>query len=113
MKNSLSITVVGLSLTVLFAVTYLLAVTYCIVAAWLGPGSGMMTSSDTVSNMMQGALPGFGWHVAGFFIGLVLTAVYGFYTALVFVPAYNYFQRHFAQTSVPTARIGERLPAAR
>jgi hypothetical protein len=111
-KNSLSITVVGLSLTVLFAVTYVLAVAFCIFFAWLSPSYGMMTTTDGVSNMMQAALPGFGWHVAGFFIGLVLTAVYGFYVAIVFVPAYNYFQRHFAATPSTTRRIAEPLPAA-
>jgi len=112
MKNSLSITVVGLSLTVLFAVTYVLAVAFCILFAWLSPGYGMMTATDSVSNMMQTALPGFGWNVVGFVTGLVLTAVYGFYVALVFVPAYNYFQRHFGATPVTTKHIGEPLPAA-
>jgi hypothetical protein len=75
MRNGLSITVVGLSLTVLFAVTYVLAVIFCLVAAAFSPTSGMMTGADTISNMMQAALPGFGWHVVGFFIGLLLAAV--------------------------------------
>ena len=113
MKNGLSITVVGLSLTVLFAVTYVLAVIFCIVAATLGPTPGMMTSSDTISNMMQAVLPGFGWHIVGFFTGLILTGVYGFYTALIFVPTYNYLQRRFASASTPAKRVGEPLPVAR
>ena len=113
MKNGLSITVVGLSLTVLFAVTYVLAVIFCIVAAAFSPTWGMMTSSDTISKMMQAVLPGFGWHIVGFFTGLLLTAAYGFYTALIFVPTYNYLQRRFATTSTPVTRVGQPIPAAR
>ena len=113
MKNSLSITVVGWSLTVLFAVTYVLAVIFCLVAAWLSPTWGMMTNSDTISNMMQAALPGFGWHVWGFFIGLVLTGLYAWYIALVFVPTYNYFQRQFAGQQAPAQRLGQPQPTAR
>jgi hypothetical protein len=114
MRNGLSITVVGLSLTVLFAVTYVLAVIFCLVAAAFSPTSGMMTSADTISNMMQAALPGFGWHVVGVFTGLLLTAVYGFYAALIFVPAYNYFQHRFASSTATTVkRSGEPIPASR
>ena len=114
MRNGLSITVVGLSLTVLFAVTYVLAVIFCLVAAAFSPTSGMMTSADTISNMMQAALPGFGWHVVGFFTGLLLTAVYGFYTALIFVPTYNYLHHRFASSTTTTVkRAGEPIPASR
>jgi phosphotransferase system glucose/maltose/N-acetylglucosamine-specific IIC component len=113
MNGHLSIKVVGLSLSALFAVTYLVAVAYCIVAAALGPSSGMMTSSSMMGNAMQAMLPGFGWQVAGFVIGLVLTIIYAFYIAVIFVPVYNYLQRRESQATTEPTRRTEPQPAYR
>jgi hypothetical protein len=106
--HTLSIKVVGLALSALFGVTYVLVVLFCALVGLFAPASGMMTTSYMMSNALQAAMPGFGWHVAGFVIGLVLTIVYGFYIAVTFVPVYNFLQRREAQSIAESAqRTGE------
>lgn len=108
MRSDLSIKVVGWSVSAVLVVTYLLAVLFCILAALLGPGSGMMTASATMAGVMEATLPGFGWHFVGFVIGLGLAVVYGFYIAVIFVPVYNYLQRRVARPAVAsTPPVGE------
>ncbi|MDE3074850.1 MAG: hypothetical protein KGJ86_05430 [Chloroflexota bacterium] len=86
MMNSLRIRTVGLALTALLAVTYVLCVLFDLAI----PGWAMY-------RVWQVLFPGFGWSVAGFLIGLVETAIYGFYVAVVFVPVYNYLHRKEAE----------------
>jgi hypothetical protein len=110
--HPLSIKVVGLALSALFAVTYVLVVLFCALVGLSAPASGMMTTSYMMSNALQAAMPGFGWHVTGFVIGLVLTVVYGFYVAVVFVPVYNFLRRREAQTiAEPAQQTGETMAA--
>ncbi|MFQ5614101.1 MAG: DUF5676 family membrane protein [Anaerolineae bacterium] len=80
--KGLSIKTVGLSLGTLFALSYVLCVLFDLVF----PGWAMY-------QVWQGLLPGFNWSALGFIIGLVETALYGFYIAVIFVPVYNYLHR--------------------
>jgi hypothetical protein len=91
MRSNLSITVVGLSLSAVLAVTYVLAVLACVLAALLFPSSGMMSGTNMMASAMQ-IMPGFGWSVVGFVIGLVWVVLGGFYLAAIYVPIYNYLQ---------------------
>ena len=80
--HPLSIRTVGLALAALLAVTYVV----CVLFDLFIPGWAM---SSTWSVMF----PGFARSVAGFFIGLAETVIYGFYVAVVFVPVYNVLHR--------------------
>lgn len=80
--KGLSIKTVGLSLGVLFVVSYVLCVLFDLVF----PDWAMY-------QVWQKLLPGFSWSVIGFLIGLVETVIYGFYVAVIFVPVYNYLHR--------------------
>ena len=88
--KALSIKVVGVSLSVLFAVSYVL----CVIWDLVFPGWAMY-------QVWQGLLPGFSWSPIGFLIGLVETVIYGFYVALVFVPFYNYLHRRAIEAQQP------------
>jgi len=77
-----SVKTVGLSLGLLFAVTYAL----CVIWDLVFPGWAMYP-------VWQGLFPGFGWSVTGFLAALVEAVLYGFYVAVVFVPVYNYLQQ--------------------
>jgi hypothetical protein len=44
-----------------------------------------------MAGVMQ-AMPGFGWSMVGFVIGLGWTVIGGFYIAAIYVPVYNYLQ---------------------
>ena len=92
MRSTLSITVVGLSVSAVLAVTYALAFLACALAALLIPGTGMMSGTDIMAGVMQ-PMPGFAWGVVGFAVGLVLAVIGGFYIAAIYVPVYNYLQR--------------------
>lgn len=80
--KTLSIKVVGLSLSAILAVSYVL----CLVWDQVFPGWAMY-------QIWQGLLPGFSWSAVGLLIGLVETVIYGFYVAVIFVPVYNYLHR--------------------
>jgi uncharacterized sodium:solute symporter family permease YidK len=80
--KGLSIKTLGLSLGILFSVSYIL----CVLFDLLLPGWAMY-------QVWQKLLPGFNWSVIGFIIGLVETILYGFYVAVIFVPVYNYLHR--------------------
>lgn len=80
--KTLSIKVVGLSLSAILAVSYIL----CLIWDQVLPGWAMY-------QVWQGLLPGFSWSAAGLLIGLVETVIYGFYVAVIFVPVYNYLHR--------------------
>lgn len=38
-------------------------------------------------------MPGFHWSIAGYFIGVAWAAFYGWFSALIYVPLYNFFNR--------------------
>ncbi len=80
--NGLRIKTVGLSLSVLFAVTYV----FCVFWDLVLPGWAMY-------EVWQRLFPGFSWSAVGLLIGLVETVFYGFYVAVIFVPVYNYLHR--------------------
>jgi hypothetical protein len=106
MRSKLSITVVGLSVSAVLAATYALMFVACAIAALLFPGWGMMTEADMMAGAMQ-AMPGFGWSIVGFVIGLAWAVIGGFYVAAIYVPVYNYLQsraeRREAEVPVPPA----------
>lgn len=53
--------------------------------------------SYTMVAVWKVLLPGFqGITWGSYFLGLVEIILYGLYTALIFVPSYNYFQRRWA-----------------
>jgi hypothetical protein len=85
--NRLSIKTVGLSVGVIFSVSYVL----CVIFDLIFPGWAMY-------QIWQGLLPGFSWSAAGFLIGLVETVLYGFYVAVIYVPVYNYLRQREAAT---------------
>lgn len=75
------------------ALSLFLAITYSICVAW-----GLVTP---MGMHMHGAweplLPGFHWiTLPSFLIGLVEAYLYGWYTAVVFVPLYNFFSKRAA-----------------
>ena len=80
--KALRIHSVGLSLSVLFAVSYVL----CLSWDAIFPGWAMY-------QVWQRLFPGFAWSATGLLIGLVETVFYGYYIALIFVPVYNYLHR--------------------
>jgi hypothetical protein len=59
-------------------------VTYLLCYIW-----HLLVPSAIVGAVLQSAFPGFSWSPVGFLIGLAEVIVYSFYTAAVFVPAYN------------------------
>jgi hypothetical protein len=93
MRSKLSIPVVGLAVSAVLAVTYVLMFLACAIAAALFPGWGMMTGTNMMAGPMQ-AMPGFGWSLVGFVIGLAWAVIGGFYIAAIYVPVYNYLQGH-------------------
>jgi len=80
--KALRIQSVGLSFSVLLAVSYVL----CLIWDVVFPGWAM-------HQLWQKLLPGFAWNATGLLIGLVETVFYGYYVAVIFVPVYNYLHR--------------------
>lgn len=79
--NYLKVSTVGLSLGSFFAITY----TLCVIFDLIFPGMSMYQTWLRL-------LPGFNWLTWGsFFLGLIESFLYGIYTALIFVPLYNFF----------------------
>jgi hypothetical protein len=77
----LSVKIVGLSLGSFLSITY----TLCVIYDLLFPGMSMYQTWLRL-------LPGFKWLTWGsFFLGLIESFLYGIYTALIFVPLYNFF----------------------
>lgn len=80
-RRSLSIVVVGASLSAFLAISYLL----CISLGFVVPGWGLHRA------WLQ-FLPGFVWLTwPSFLLGLAESIAYGWYVALVFVPLLNAF----------------------
>lgn len=78
--------VVGSALSILGVVTF----TLCILWDLLFP-------SQTMVAIWRVLLPGFqGITWGSYFLGLAEIILYALYTALIFVPGYNYFHRRWA-----------------
>lgn len=85
---------VGLSLSLFLAITFALGA-----ALHLGLHSGMqMDMANGGEAMMKGGMMDMARHhgPAGFFIGLAVSYALGWYTALVYVPLHNLFNRKSA-----------------
>ncbi|KAA3616814.1 MAG: hypothetical protein D8M58_17580 [Calditrichaeota bacterium] len=81
--KQLSIIPVAYTTTIFLIITYVL----CILFDFVFPQWSMSKIWETV-------LPGFSWiSWSSFLIGLVGTVGYGVYTAVVFVPIYNFFHK--------------------
>jgi len=76
--NQLRIRTVGLSLAAVAGIVYAL----CVVWDLLVPASAMHPA-------WQALFPGFSWSIGGVTLGLVEVVLYGFLTAILFVPIYN------------------------
>lgn len=82
--NQLNIRVVTWSLATFTLFTYLVCLAYGLIV----PESLHMTQ------FLEIVLPGFKWlTVAGFFVGLVESFLYGVYIGLVLTPIYNFYHR--------------------
>src|SRR5262245_27950461 len=82
-----SITVVGLSLSLFFVISYLL----CLIGYLVFPGLPIYHAGLSIF------LPGFrllDW--PSFFIGLVQSFAYGWYAAIILVSLYNFFAKRSA-----------------
>ena len=77
--SKLSIKAVGFSLAIFSSFTFSL----CLLFGLTIQGSGM-------HELLEVLLPGFTWiSFRSFVYGFLLSSIYGFYVALVFVPVYN------------------------
>ena len=75
----LSIKAVGFSLAIFLSFTFSLCVLF-----------GLTIQGSDMHKFLEVFLPGFTWiSFRGFLYGLLLSFIYGLYTALVFVPVYN------------------------
>ena len=84
--NPLRFTEVALSLTAFGAITF----TLCILWDLAFPGLAM-------TRVWEALLPGFkGISWGSYFLGLVEVILYSLYTALVFVPTFNFFRTRTA-----------------
>ncbi len=83
----LSIRVAGWSLSLFLVVSYVLCVVY-----------GLLVPSYPMHPAWSALLPGFSWiSWSSFFLGLAEVFAYGWYTAVVFVPLYNWFSARLRQ----------------
>lgn len=95
----LSIYKVGTALAIALGVTFIA----CVVWDAVFPSWKMYPA-------WQAMLPGFDWiSVGDFFLGLVETVLFGYWAALVFVPAYNYVSRGHSEGSVTSSRSAPRV----
>ena len=93
--HRLSITRVGAALVVFGAITYAL----CFI--WHA-----LAHSSFTDSAFAAAFPGFSWSVTGFLTGLGWSIVYSFYTAVVYVAAYNLCCRAIPERRSATAHPG-------
>tara|TARA_R110002049_G_scaffold9389_2_gene47911 strand:- start:1388 stop:1666 length:279 start_codon:yes stop_codon:yes gene_type:complete len=80
------------------ALSLFLAITFTICMLWglTVPMHMMMGNTQVNMHMHQGwaaFMPGFHWSIAGYLIGLAWAYAYGWYTALLFMPLYNFFNK--------------------
>lgn len=86
--HRIPVVALGLGLSAFLAISYII----CVVGYLLLP------DLPIAHNTLATFLPGFtllSWR--SFFLGLVESALWGWYIALVFGPLYNFFARRFAQ----------------
>ncbi len=77
---------------VVSALSFLGVVTFTLCLLW-----DLTFPSYTMVAIWKVLLPGFqGITLGSYFLGLVEIILYALYTALIFVPSYNYFQRRWA-----------------
>ena len=77
----------SLTLALAFAISFVL----CVLWGFVVPARYHMVS------LLEATLPGFQWlTVSSFFLGLIESALWGFYVALVVVPLHNFFARRAA-----------------
>lgn len=84
-ERHISLAAFGMSLGLFLVITYLVCVLY-----------GLAVSDAGMHQFLAAVLPGFTWLTwPSFFLGLVESFLYGWYTAVVFVPLYNWFADRF------------------
>jgi hypothetical protein len=84
-SRRLSITSVGMSLGLFFSITYVLCVLY-----------GLAVTDIGMHQLLAMVIPAFTWLTWGSFVwGLVVTFIFGWYVAIVFVPLYRFFAVRF------------------
>jgi len=75
------------------ALSIFLAITFSLCMAW-----GLVAPSNLhMHTAWEPLLPGFSWSITGYLIGLVWVYFYGWYTAAIFTPLYNFFDRKSAK----------------
>lgn len=77
----------GNTLSIFLAITFSL----CVLWGLIGPAELHMHPA------WEPLLPGFTWSVTGYLIGLAWAYSYGWYTAAVFVPLFNFFNKRSAK----------------
>jgi hypothetical protein len=88
----LAIVPLGLSLSSFLAITYVLCVVY-----------GLFVADPGMHRLLGQLLPGFTWiSWPSFVLGLVWSVAYGWYTALVFAPLFNFFVARTQWRSTPS-----------
>lgn len=78
---------VGAALSLFFIIIY----TACVLWGLIWPMSLHM------HEIWEPFLPGFEWSIIGYLIGLVWVAFYGWLTAVIYVPLYNFFNSRSAK----------------
>ncbi|MBL4750521.1 MAG: hypothetical protein JKX71_08085 [Amylibacter sp.] len=82
-QTNIRIFPVGMALGILLAVSFLLCVLF-----------GLLFPSATMFQIWLPLLPGVNWiNWPSFLLGLVESFAYGWYIAVIFVPALNYFSK--------------------
>ncbi len=75
-----------------------LGISFVLCVVW---GLLVPSSLATMIRFLESVLPGFQWiSVGSFLLGLVESFLYGVYTALIFVPLYNYFSTRVGQEAL-------------
>lgn len=69
-----------------------LAITFSLCMGW-----GLIAPAELhMHTAWEPLLPGFSFSLNGYFIGLAWVIFYGWYTAILFAPLYNFFNRKAA-----------------
>lgn len=77
----IAIAPLGMAIGTFLVATYILCVLY-----------GLLVSDPGMHRLLSDLMPGFSWITwPSFFIGLAWAFVFGWYTAVVFAPVYNFF----------------------
>jgi len=88
--TKLSIKTLGFSLAIFLSITFSLCVLF-----------GLAIQGSDMHEFLEVLLPGFTWiSLRSFVYGLLLSSIYGFYVALVFVPVYNLLNKLFCSKKI-------------